>query len=119
MQAARRFLLELWELPVMGLGIKYSIYPNGVPFSAQGMTHDQLAKRFTDLGLGSGRPAGGGELQRKAELEFAYDTASAAFGGRMEPAFVADSVRRWVRLTGGREERVVLQYQEKLSVATL
>jgi hypothetical protein len=117
--AARRFLLDLWEMPVMGLGSKYSIYPNGVLFASQGLTHDELAKRFVDLGLGSGRPSGGGELQRKQELAFVYDTATTAFGGVLDPKFVADSIRRWVRLTGGQAERLDLRYQDKLTVATL
>ena len=114
--AVRRFMLDLWALPVGGLGMKYSIYPNGVLFASGGLTHDEMARKFNLLGLGQGQPQGGGELQRLENLTFAYDTASTAFGSRLKPEFVKDSVNRWMRLTGGQADKITLNYSKKLGV---
>ena len=112
--AVRRFLLELLTLPVLGGGMKYSIYPNGVLYSGGGLTHEEMAKKFNDLGLGQGNPLGGGEIQRPAKLAFIYDVASTAFVTVMKPEFVKESLLRWVYLTGGMEERVAFEHREKL-----
>ena len=112
--AARRFMLDLWAMPIGGLGMKYSIYANGVLFASGGLTHDEMARKFNAMGLGRGRPIGGGEMQRKEKLAFIYDTASTAFGNRLKPDFVRDSINRWMRLTGGQAEQVTLKYQDRL-----
>ena len=116
LMAVRLFLLEFWDLPVGGLGMKYSVYPNGVLFSIVGLTHDELARRFNDLGMGQGAPLGGGEIQRQGDLEFLFDTASTAFKGAFKPEFVQESLKRWVRLTGGSEDRVTFSYRERMEV---
>ena len=112
--AVRRFLLELFALPVLGGGMKYSIYPNGVFHSGGGVTHEELARKFNEQGLGQGNPLGGGEIQRPAELAFIYDVASSAFVTVMKPKFVEESLLRWVRLTGGMEERIAFGHRKKL-----
>lgn len=114
--AVRRFMLDLWAMPIAGLGMKYSIYPNSVLFASGGLTHDEMARKFNSMGLGQGRPIGGGEMQRRKKLAFAYDTASTAFGGQLKPEFVQASIRRWVRLTGGQADKFTLAHQNKLGV---
>ena len=114
--AVRRFLLELFALPVLGGGMKYSIYPNGVLYSGGGLTHEEMARKFNELGLGQGNPLGGGEIQRPAELAFIFDVASTAFVTVMKPEFVRESLLRWVRLTGGMEERIAFDHRARLGV---
>ena len=114
--AVRRFMLDLWAMPIAGLGMKYSIYPNSVLFASGGLTHDEMARKFNSMGLGQGRPIGGGKMQRRKKLAFAYDTASTAFGGQLKPEFVQASIRRWVRLTGGQADKFTLAHQNKLGV---
>ena len=111
--AVRRFLLDLWSLTVEGMGMKYSLYANGVLFAAGGLTHDQMARRFNELGFGQAWPMGGGEFQRLDTLAFAFDTDSTAFGKQLKPEFVKISLSRWVHQTGGREEELKLTVRNK------
>ena len=83
-------------------------------YSGGGLTHEEMAKKFNDLGLGQGNPLGGGEIQRPAKLAFIYDVASSAFVTVMKPKFVEESLLRWVRLTGGMEERIAFGHRKKL-----
>ena len=115
-QAVRTFLLELWELETGALGTKYSVYPNGVLFSAGPLTHDEMARRFTELGYGAGTPQGGGEILRKGRLQFEFDTASTAFGAGARPNFVVQSVKRWIHATGGQDDNVTFAYKQKIGV---
>ncbi|MEE8396965.1 MAG: hypothetical protein V3S29_12980 [bacterium] len=115
-RAARQFLLAFWAMAVGAPPIKYSAYPNGVLFSLPGATHDEMASRFTKLGFGSGRPSGGGGFVREGELAFAFDTATTAFGSTMKPNFVTESLNKWIRQTGGDDEKVALTYRDKLGV---
>lgn len=112
--AVRRFMLDLWALPIGGLGMKFSIYSDAVLFASGGLTHDEMARKFNAMGLGRGRPTGGGEIQRRGKLAFAYDTASTAFGGQLKPEFVKESISRWIRLTGGQADRVKLIFENRL-----
>ena len=115
-QAVRTFLLELWEMETGAPGMKFSIYPNGVLFPGKGLTHDEMARRFTELGYGPGTPQGGGEMLRKGQLEFEFDTASTAFGAGTRPEFVVQSVKRWIHATGGQEDKVTFAYKRKIGV---
>lgn len=113
MNAVRKFLLDFWEMEPKGFGLKFTIYPSGILFSGSGQSHDELAHAFNKLGL-SGKPTGGGELQRKSTFVFQYDLASTAFSGQATPDLVDKSLRRWIRLTGGDSEPLKLNYQKKL-----
>lgn len=115
-EAVRRFMLEIWAMPIAGLGIKYSIYGNGVFVASGGLTHDEMARKFSAQGLGGGRPIGGGKLQRRENLGFDFDTSSTAFGGQLKPEFVTESFSRWLRLTGGQVDKVTLTHKARLSV---
>jgi hypothetical protein len=113
--AARRFLGYLWQMRVGDPAIKYSIYPNGVLFSAGGKTHDEMAKEFTERGFGSGLPTGGGFIRRDGDLAFQYDTHStfAQTGGA--ETLVADSLQRWIRTTGADPDKVTIDYSDSVA----
>ncbi len=113
-QAARTFLLEMWALNVGAPGMKFSIYASGVMYSGGGLTHDEMAKKFNNLGYGGGNPQGGGEFVRTGELAFDFDTASTAFGGGVRPEFVTQSAKRWIHVTGGQEDQVAFNYVRKV-----
>ena len=112
--AIREFLIHFWAMPVAATALKYTLYPNGVFFTNPGSTHDEMASKFNKMGLGSGRPQGGGEILRRETLLYLFDTATKAFGGFMKPNVVEESLRRWLRLSGCDEEKLTLRYVEKL-----
>jgi hypothetical protein len=112
--AARQFLAHFWTLRVGDPPLKYGIYPNGVLFSSGGKSHDELAREFTKRGMGSGMPVGGGFMARQATLAYAYDTHSQFMKSGDPRALVAESLRRWIRLSGGDEGKVQISYTERL-----
>jgi len=113
--AGRQFLTYLWEMRVGDPAIKYSIYPNGVLFSAGGKTHDEMAKEFTQQGFGSGRPIGGGFIRRDGDLTFQYDTHSTFIKTGGSHKIVADSLKRSIRTTGGDTDRVTFVYADSVA----
>ena len=115
-RAVRQFLLVLWEQANNTTPFKYSIYPNGIMFAAEGISHDEMAIKFSKMGLGNSRPLGGGQMRRRDKLTFEFDTASTAFGTQLKPGFVVSSLRRWVRSTGGQDDQLELNHIKKLSV---
>ena len=114
LQVVRQFLLAFWAQDIDGQALKYSIFANGIMYAAPGISHDEMSIRFAKLGLGTSRPIGGGQMRRRGVLEFEYDTSSSAFGIHLKPPFVASSLRRWVRSTGGMDDRVKINYEKKL-----
>jgi len=115
-QALRLFLLEVWGLKVGGPSMKYSYYANGVMFAGGGKTHEEMARDFVRLGLGSGHPVAGGQIIRRDELAFAYDLHSSAYASGDQRGNVADAFRRAIRASGAEEGRVRLEYVERLGV---
>ena len=114
--AIRQFLLVLWDQRANATPFKYSIYANGVMFAAEGISHDEMAIKFTKLGLGNSRPIGGGQMRRRDKLVFEFDTSSTAFGNQLKSPFVVSSLRRWVRSTGGQDDQMELNHLQKLGV---
>ena len=112
--AARQFLAYFWGLRIGDPAIKYGIYPNNVVFSAGGKTHDELAREFTQQGFGSGMPLGGGFIARRGDLHFVYDTYSQFVKAGDQRQAVADSIRRSIRLTGGDDGKVKIDYVNRL-----
>lgn len=112
--AARQFLTYLWGMRAGDPPIKYGVYSNGVLYSAGGKTHDELARDFTQKGFGSGMPVGGGFMARHGDLHFAYDTYSQFVKSGDQRQAVAESVKRWIRLSGGDDSKVQLGYAERL-----
>ena len=110
-EAARTFLLELWALAVRGANMKYCIYPNGIPYSGGGKTHEEMARQYVTEGLGSGQPVCGGVIYRIEPLAFTFDISSTAFRNSLQPEGVRQTVARWIRTTGGDEQKVVLKPQ--------
>ena len=114
--AVRQFLSHFWALKPGAPSLKYTIYGNGVLFSTGGGTHEEMTKAFTDLGFGSGRPAGGGAIIRNGDLDFDYDTYSKAVqSGGSARQLVGESLNRWIRATGADETRVKLTYHENVA----
>lgn len=113
--AARRFLANLWQMRVGDPAIKYSIYPNGVLFSAGGKTHDEMAKEFTQRGFGSGLPIGGGFIRRDGDLAFQYDTHSTFIQTGGAEKLIAESLQRWIRGTGADPGKVTFGYAESVA----
>ncbi len=110
-EAARTFLLEFWALPPKGPNMKYCIYPNGIPYGGGGKTHEEMARKFVADGLGSGNPVCGGVIYRTDPLAFTFDISSTAFRTSMQPDGVRQAIVRWIRTTGGDEQKVVLNLQ--------
>lgn len=100
-QAAIVFLLEFWALHVGGPSMKYCTYAKGLPFSAGGKTHEEIARVFVASGYGSGNPLGGGQIARRAAFDFEYDVTCTAFRGGVRPEEIKAGILRWVRTTGG------------------
>jgi len=109
-QAARTFLREFLALQPGGPYMKYCIYPNGIPFSGGGKTHEEMAREFVATGLGGGLPQCGGALYRIAPLRFTFDMSSTAFRTSLRPEGVRQAILRWVRTTGADEQKVTLDY---------
>lgn len=112
--AARQFLAYLWGMRVGDPAIKYGVYSNGVLYSAGGKTHDELAREFNSKGFGSGMPKGGGFIARKGDLQFLYDTYSQFIKSGDQKQIVGESVKRWIRLSGGDDTKVQLTYMDRL-----
>lgn len=108
--AARTFLRDLLALQPGGPYMKYCIYPNAIPFSGGGKTHEEMAREFVATGLGGGLPQCGGALYRIAPLRFTFDMSSTAFRTSLRPEGVRQAILRWVRATGGDEQRIALDY---------
>lgn len=108
----RRFLLQVFSLQKLGLGMKFSLYPGEVLFSTAGKTHDELAQSLARLGMG-GPPLAGGTITRKAALEFHFDLKSTAYKATDNPEAVRGPLLRGIRITGGREDLMNLIYDER------
>jgi hypothetical protein len=106
--AARQFLREFLALQPGGPNMKYCIYPNGIPFSGGGKTHEELAREFVATGLGGGLPQCGGVIYRIEPLRFTFDMSSTAFRTSIRPEGVRQAILRWIRTTGGDEQRLWL-----------
>ncbi len=104
-QAATTFLLELWALHAGGPSMKYCTYAKGLPFSAGGKTHEEIARVFVSSGYGSGNPLGGGQIARRAAFDFEYDVTCTVFRGGVRPEEVKAGILRWVRATGGDDQK--------------
>ena len=113
-QALRQFLGYFWGLRAGAPAIKYGAYPNNLMFSAGGKTHEELAREFKEKGFGSGQPMGGGFIIRTGPLAFSYDTYSAAVKSGDQRQYVADSIRRSIRITGGDDSKVQITYKERV-----
>lgn len=111
--AMRSFLLHLFRQVVDGAGMKYTVYPNGIIHGSHGKTHEEMAKEFSILGFGSGKPEFGGQFYRTAPLNYQFDTSSTTYVANVDPRKVADTVRRWLRLTGAQEDKVGLEYLQR------
>jgi hypothetical protein len=109
-QAARAFLLELWGQPVGAPAMKFCVYAKGLPFSAGGKSHEEIAREFLKAGYGNGNPACGGLLVRHAPLAFEFDTSSTVFRSGMRPDEVKQGILRWIRASGGDDEKVKLTH---------
>lgn len=107
----REFIYKLLDMEVGALGIKYSLYPGGVLYSSAGKSHDEMAQDFARLGMG-GAPIAGGTIARVGPAQFTYDMASTAYKQTSDPAAVSEPLRRWVRNTGGREDKVALRHDD-------
>lgn len=105
-QLLRGFLTELFSQPLRGAPMKYSMYPNGVFYSGGGKTHEEMVREFSAQGYGGGLPAAGGQITRTEPLVFVYDLSSTAYRRTGHPKDVADNLKRAVRQTGGREDKV-------------
>jgi hypothetical protein len=109
-QAARIFLLEFWGLPVGAPAMKYCVYAKGLPFSAGGKSHEEIAREFVKAGYGNGNPACGGLIARRAPLAFEFDTSTTVFRSGMRPDEVQQGILRWIRTTGGDDDKVTLKH---------
>lgn len=109
--AARQFLREMFALQPGGTYLKYCIYPNGIPFSGGGKTHEEMAREFVATGLGRGLPLCGGAIYRIEPYRFTFDMSSTAFRTSLRPEGVRQAILRWVRTTGGDEQRLALTYE--------
>lgn len=107
----RAFILRMLALPPGGLGFKYSLYPEGVLYTSAGKTHDEMAQDTVRLGM-AGKPIAGGTFSRTGEREFVFDMASTAFKATNDPAAVSEPLLRWIRNTGGREDRITLRHDD-------
>lgn len=111
--AMRRFLLHLFQQEVGGAGVKYTMYANGIIHGSHGKTHEEIAKEFSSLGFGGGKPEFGGQFYRVALLGYQFDTSSTTYVANVDPRKVVDTVRRWLRLTGAQEDKVALAYLKR------
>ena len=105
----REFILKLFELEVGALGVKYSLYPNGVLYTTAGKTHDEMAQDLAKLGMG-GAPVAGGTIQRTGHADFLYDMASTAYKATNDPNAVKEPLLKAIRNSGGREDKVTLRF---------
>ena len=110
-QAARTFLLEFWALHVGGPSMKYCLFPNGIPYSGAGKTHEETARQFVSLGFGNGLPQCGGSIERTGDLAFQFDIGSTAFRSSGSPVGVRQAILRWVRATGADDTKVTLHHR--------
>lgn len=108
--AFRKFLTYLWAMPVGGPGLKYSMYSNGVIYSAGGLTHEEMAREYNQMGFGGDKPDFGGQFYRADALSFEFDAGSTTFVKTANPSKVDESVRRWVRVTGGDAGKLQIKY---------
>lgn len=108
-EVVRRFIHTLFELPIGGLPIKYSLFAGGVLYSGSGRTHDEMAQDFVRLGLGA-VPVTGGVFGRTETLAFRYDTSSTAYRTG-DPNLVRESLLKGIRTTGGREDLVIVKLE--------
>jgi hypothetical protein len=108
----REFIYKLFELETGGLGVKYSLYPGGVLYTTAGKSHDEMAQDLARLGMG-GAPVAGGTIGRTGEAAFAYDMASTAYKATNDPNAVKEPLLRWIRNTGGREDKVQLRFDAR------
>lgn len=108
----RRFLLQVFSLKKHGVAMKYSLYTGDVLYSASGKTHDELARDLARLGM-TGPPLAGGSIVRSEPLTFVFDLGSTAYKATNNPEAVRGPLLHWIRNTGGREEQVRLQYDDR------
>ncbi|HKI98760.1 MAG TPA: hypothetical protein VKB51_09830 [bacterium] len=108
----RGFILALFELDAGGVGMKYSLYPGGVLFTAGGKTHEEMVRELARQGLG-GTPLAGGTIARTGRTAFLYDMASTAFRATNDPEAVKAPLLRWIRNTGGQDDKVELYFEAK------
>ena len=101
----REFIHHMLDMEINAAPIKYSVYGDGVLYSGGGKTHDEMAQDFVKLGMGGGRPVAGGLLSRMGTYDYLYDVSSSAFRGG-DPALIPEGVARWIRSTGGREDKI-------------
>lgn len=104
----REFIHHMLDQEINAAPIKYSVYGDGVLYSGGGKTHDEMAQDFIKLGMGGGRPVAGGLLSRTGTYEFLYDLSSTTFRGG-DPALVTEGLARWIRGTGGREDKIKIK----------
>ena len=109
-RAARSFLLEFVAMTVGAPAMKYCAYAKGLPFSAGGQSHEQIAREFVALGYGSGNPLCGGLIARRAKLTYEFDTSSTVFRSGMRPDEVKQGILRWIRASGGNDEAITLTH---------
>jgi hypothetical protein len=109
-QAGRRFLLEFWSLAVGAPAMKYCAYAKGLPFSAGGKIHEEIAREFIRARYGSGNPLCGGSIVRRAPLGFEFDTSTTVFRSGMRPEEVKQGILRSIRATGGDDDKVKLTH---------
>jgi hypothetical protein len=109
-RAARTFLLEFLSLAVGGPAMKYCVYAKGLPFSAGGKSHEEVAREFVVDGFGSGNPLCGGLIARRGLLAYEFDTSSTVYRSGMRPDEVRAGILRWVRIAGGDDEKLKLTY---------
>ena len=109
-QAARTFLQEFLALAVGAPAMKYCAYAKGLPFSAGGKSHEEIARQFVSYGYGSGQPLCGGLIARRQPLAWEFDTSTTVFRSGMRPDEVKQGILRWVRATGGNDEQITLTH---------
>jgi hypothetical protein len=105
----RQFIFSLFELEQGSLGFKYSLYPGGVLYTSAGKTHDEMARDMARLGMG-GAPVAGGTIARTGHAAFVYDMASTAYKATNDPNAVKEPLLHAIRVSGGRDDAVTLNF---------
>jgi hypothetical protein len=109
-QAARTFLQEFLALAIGAPAMKYCIYAKGLPFSAGGKSHEEIARQFVAHGYGSGNPLCGGLIARRQPLIYEFDTSTTVFRSGIRPDEVKQGILKWIRATGGDDEKLALTH---------
>jgi hypothetical protein len=110
-QAARLFLLEIWEMPPKGPGQKFCIFINGIPFSDGGKPHEEIVRVYTVSGYGSGPPVCAGFIYRTGHTEFVFDYGSTTYRSGWPPDEARKAIQRWIRATGGDDKKTAFAYR--------